>query len=167
MRSLTVYKVISYLLLPFGAFMGMMALISLLASLGNPAMLLVVFILGSVSIYVFTSFHFFQNGLIRRQALKLSLKDWIKVNGYVALFFSIMMIVQGYYVVFHPGLLEENFKTMEEMPFTQGTEKLDKNLVLKAATWFLYIFLFFCTLMFIHIVQSFRLIRQHPQVFSR
>jgi hypothetical protein len=167
MRSLTFYKIISYILLPFGAFMGMMALLLLLASLGNAAMLMLVFILGSVAIYVFTSFSFFQNGIVRNQALKHSLKDWIKVNGYVALFFSILMIVQGVYVLFHPSLLEENFKAMEDMALTQGAETLDKNLVLKAATGFLYFFIFFCSLLFIHIGQTFRLIKRYLQIFSR
>jgi hypothetical protein len=167
MKSLKIYQIISYLLLPFGAFMGMMALLFLMASLGNPAMLLIVFMLGSIAIYVFTSFHFFQNGLVRKQALKVSLKDWIKVNGYVALFFSIMTIVQGGYVVFHPEIIAENYKAMEEMGMAQPPGIMDKNLMIKAITWFLYLFIFFCLLLFIHVPRTFRLIRQQQDIFSR
>src|SRR5829696_2555663 len=99
MNRLSIYKIVTYLLLPIGSLLGLFTLIALLFALGNMAMLLSLFITGATVIYIFSSFVFLRKGIERSVVSKKFLKDLIKVNAYVALFFAIMGFMQGIMVL--------------------------------------------------------------------
>jgi hypothetical protein len=94
---LRAYRILTYILLPFGAIVGLLALISLTAALGNFAALLPAFVCGCTVIYLVTSFNFLQKGILLKQPQKPPHFDWIRVNGFVALFLGSLFIFQSIY----------------------------------------------------------------------
>lgn len=94
---LTAYRILTYLLLPFGAVLGLLAIISLSAALGNLAALLPAFVCGCTVIYLVTSFNFLHKGILLKSPQKPSQYDWIRVNGLVALFLGSLFIFQSIY----------------------------------------------------------------------
>jgi len=101
------YKVLSFILLPIGAFLGIVCLFALVSALGNISMLLPVFLVACIAIYIFSSFILVLNGMIKEKLCNASLKDWIKVNAYVSLFFAIMCVSNFVYLKTKPELMKE------------------------------------------------------------
>lgn len=95
MRSLKIFRILSYIMLPIGALFGLITLITLIPALMNPSMWLMLFLFSSIVIYTFTSFKFLNNGIERNARCKPSLKDWIKVNAYVSLVIGGMFFINA------------------------------------------------------------------------
>lgn len=95
MRSLKIFRILSYIMLPIGGLFGLIALLTLIPALVNPSMWLMLFLFASVVIYTFTSFTFLTKGIERNARCKPSLKDWIKVNAYVSLVMGGMFFINA------------------------------------------------------------------------
>ncbi len=165
MNSLTFYRIFSYILLVIGVFLGFFALIVLLFALSNPVFLISVFIIASVVIYSFTSFLFLVNGIDGQRYLKPKLKDWIKVNAYVAIFFVFMNIFQSISVITNPGLVNDALKQVTEMQKTASPLSADMmTKIVKAVVWFLLIY---AVILGSHISSTFRLLKQYSHLFEK
>jgi len=165
MKGLTIYRILTYILLPVAAILGFATLMALLIAIGNFALLLSVFISGATVIYVFSSFVFLQKGITKHLYLKHSLKDLVKVNGYVAIVFSVMGLIQGIAILTTPGLaktLVENMATMQA-----ATLKTSTNEILRMINGVLYFMLAFSALLFVHINFTFRYLKQYGDLFTR
>jgi hypothetical protein len=165
MKQLTVYRILSYILLPVAALLAFLTLLALIVSLGNVAMLFSAFITGATVIYIFSSFSFLQNGIDRQAACKPKLKDWIKVNGYVALFFAVMGLIQGIVVLSNPGatkMIMDNFMTMQATEL-KAPEMALMLKIMKAVLWFMVVF---SAILLFHISTTFKLLRQYKHVFG-
>jgi hypothetical protein len=92
-RQLTVFRVLTFILVPFAGLFGLMGLFALIVSLANPAALVSAFLMISFVIYTFTSLSFLTRGIDSGRPLKASLRDWIRVNAYVAAFMGIMSLL--------------------------------------------------------------------------
>jgi len=164
MKSLKIYQVISYILLPFGAFMGMCALFTLLLTLGNVILLFPVFLMGGTAVYIFASFNFLQNGLLRNQSLKHSFKDWIKVNGIVTLVFTALGITQAIILIAMPELLRESFDSMSKMmPVSQQISPASMAKIQSGTNYALLILFILLTF---HLISTFRLIKKYQHIFN-
>ena len=86
------YRIFSYILLVIAVFLGVLALLFLIASLGNAALLLSAFVITGVVLYSISSFLFLVNGIDGKQNLKARLKDLINVNGFVSIFFVLNIV---------------------------------------------------------------------------
>ena len=159
------YRILTYLLLPLGVLLGLLTLASLMASLANIAALLPTFICGATVIYIFTSFVFVQQGLVGRHSLKRSLYDWIRVNGFVALFLANLFIFQSIYFRNNPELneqLQAQFDAMADqvpagsMPDLQKVINMALNFMLAAGI-----------LLVTHILISFSYLKRYMGLFSR
>ena len=101
------YKVLSFILLPFGALIGIVSVFALFMALGNFALLLPLAITICTTIYIFASFFFVLTGIINKKQCKSSLKDWIKVNAYVTMFFATSCITNFIMIKTNPQLKAE------------------------------------------------------------
>ena len=63
MKSLTIYRIFSYILVTIAIILGFASLIALLIALSNPVLIISVFIIIAVVIYSFASFLFLNNGI--------------------------------------------------------------------------------------------------------
>jgi hypothetical protein len=120
------YRVLSYLLLPFALFLSFMAAILLLTAFGNISALLPLFIVTATVIYIFSSLTFIHRAILPSQPVKASLKDWIRVNAFVALSFGVLFIIQGIYLRGNEVFMEEVQRQMEAMTKQVGPEAMAK-----------------------------------------
>ncbi len=166
MQNLTFYRVLSYILLPIAGLFGLMAVIALLLSLVNPALLLGTFMLSAVVIYVFTSFSFYNKGVMSAKPCKSKLKDWIKVNAYVAIVFASLSLFQAVGLLSDPTILNEAIKQSTQMQQKMGAMTVAPELMLKVTKGILIFMMVFATLLVIHIIITFRLLKMYKHVFD-
>jgi hypothetical protein len=165
MNIIKVYRVASFILLPVGILLGLIAVIGLVVGLGNFAILLPAFICGATVVYIFASFSFLQKVVERQAVCKRSFKDVIKVNAFVALFFACLTLLNSILILFDPDatkLLLESMATMQQnLP-----QKTDPRLftgMLKGVTTFMIII---SLLIIFHTRISFRLLKQYEAYFK-
>ena len=95
MKQVQIFKVLTYLLIPIALLFGFMALLVLPTALANPALLLVVFIFSCITIYTFSSLRFVTTAINKAKNCNPSLKDWIKINGYISVGTAFMFLLNS------------------------------------------------------------------------
>ncbi len=163
MKNHTFYKITSYILLPVAALFGLFTLMLLLVAFANPPMLLPLFVVACVVIYVITSFKFLNRGIIKNNECKPGLKDWIKVNGYVAIVFATLMLIQTIAAIQQPDLMS---KALDETMAMQPNQQISKGMLMKMVTGIMYFFGVISVLLLIHIFSTFRLLKQYNHLFG-
>jgi hypothetical protein len=159
------YRLLTYLLLPLGLLFLFLTIASLLAATGNIAALLPAFLCGATVIYIGASFQFLHKGILDNQPLQPSLWDWIRVNGFVALFIGSLFLFQSIYFRDNPELTEQLKAQLDAMPEEVETDKLPD--LTSIVSWVLN-FMFICgVLIIIHIFLGFTLLRKYAHLFSR
>lgn len=162
---LTAYRIITYILLPFGAIIGLLAFISILAALGNIAALLPAFVCGCTVIYLVTSFNFLHKGILLKSPQKPSQYDWIRVNGLVAIFLASLFIFQSIYFRGNTELNETVQAQVEAMvEEMQAGEVPD---VKKIVNWVLNFMLVSGILLNAHILLSFLYLKKFAGLFGK
>ena len=99
-KQLTVFRILTFILLPIASLFGVMDLMILPSALANPAILLIVFVLAAFVIYTFTSLRFLTKGIDIGRPCKPSLRDWIRVNAFASSFMGIMFLMNALSVFF-------------------------------------------------------------------
>jgi hypothetical protein len=156
------YRILSYLLLPVALFMGIVSLVGLLMAFGNLPLLLPVFLTACTTIYIVAAFMFLQKGIEAGKPCKPSLRDWIRANAFVCLFFCFSLILQSFYLLRQPQLIGE---MLEKAAAMQGAA-LPADQMLKYMKGVLIFMLVLGIAMIVHIVMSFRLLRSYAVVFG-
>ncbi len=164
MSTVNIYKILSFILLPIGALLGLICLIGLLVAIGNPSILLPLSLLICTVIYIISSFIFLQNGLIGGRKCSTSLKDWIKVNAYVSLFFASMSVVQFITLIFHPTLLQQFID--QSMAMQKSLPPDAAALMPKLLKGVMYFFLTFGVILMAHIALSLNFLKQYTSMFD-
>lgn len=164
MKSLLLYRIFSYFLLIIAVILGIAALFALLLALSNPPLLLSVFVIVAVVIYSIVSFLFLINGLDGQRQQQPRLRDWIKVNAYVAVVFVVMNIFQSVAVLQNPAVLSEAVSQVSTIQQTKTPLSPAMMLkVMKAVVWFL---LFYALILGFHISLTFRYLKQYSSLFG-
>ncbi|MFT3843758.1 MAG: hypothetical protein QM725_01800 [Lacibacter sp.] len=164
MKGLLIYRIASFIIVIVAAFLGFASLFALLMALGNPALLLSVFVIVAVVIYSFTSFIFLIKGIDGRNQLQPKLKDWIKVNAYVAIVFVFMNIFQSITIISNPVILNEALKQISAVQKTAAPVSMDVMIkIVKAVIWFLLVY---AIILGMHISATFRLLKQYAHLFE-
>jgi hypothetical protein len=158
---LTVYRILSYLLLPVAALFGLATLVGLLLALGNFSVLLSVFACGATTIYIIASFMFLQRVVESKQTVKRSLRDWVRANAFVAVFFSVLMVVQSVVLLAKPELMQagvQQMAQMQQMPMPPET-------IMKTMKGTMLAMQAIGIVLLVHIGMGFRLLRLHQSQF--
>lgn len=158
------YKVISYIFLPIAALFGLMTIVMLLIVLANPVTLLPVFMFACVVIYIFSSFIFLQKGMIGGRMCKASLREWIKVNAYVSIGFAVLSLTQSISGLFNSATIQafmQDASTMQKKIPTLST-----NFFINIFKGVLYFMLVFSTLLIVHILHTFKLLKVFSSMFQ-
>lgn len=159
-----IYRIFSYILLIVAAFIGIGVLAGFFIALPNPALLLNIFIAAAVVMYSISSFLFSINGIDGKKQLKTGMKDFIRANGFIALFFCIMNLFQSISVIMNPGVLNE---AVTQLPQMKTGQQLPKEMILKVLKVTMWFLLFYSILLFVHIQISFRLLKQYAHLFGQ
>jgi membrane protease YdiL (CAAX protease family) len=164
MKPLTIYRIFSYILIIIALFLGLAVVLALFLALANPALLLNVFVAAAVVMYSISSFLFLINGIDGKKNQKLGIKDFIRVNAFVAIVFAVMNIFQASTVIMNPSVLNEAIAKMPNLTTANQTIPIGLILkVMKAIMWFL---LLYSIVLLVHIQLSFRYLKQFVHLFS-
>jgi hypothetical protein len=151
-----IFKILTYLLLPIGFFFGMMGVMMLVIAISNPQILLPLFLMVCFAIYIFTSFRFTQV-ISAGQPLTQRLRDWMRVNGYVCIFMSLIFLLNAAAISFLPDqkLLEMIQPTIDNMGSLAGGITAEQ-MVSKLRS-FSFFLLAMSSFLLLHILLNFRL----------
>lgn len=164
MRSLLLYRILSYALLIVAGFLALMLLAALPAALANPVLLLFVFLMACVIIYSYSSWRFLSQAIDKHQYCKPRLRDLIKVNSYFALGIGLLFVLQGISLMADPNLSEDAAnQAMANIPAEANFSKDD---VLKLLRFMERFFLIYGFVLVTHIFLTWRLLRQHRDAFD-
>jgi hypothetical protein len=164
MKNLIIYRIITYILLFIGAFLAFGVLTSLPGALANPVALLPLFLIACVIIYTYCSWRFLIKGIDRNLPCKPSLRDLIKVNGYISVVLGSLFLFQMIVVMTQPTLIDgvlEQVKTAQP----EGTLMSDEAL-LKWVRVTLAFLLAYSALLIVHTFLTFRLVKEYREVFD-
>ncbi len=166
MKKITTYKILTFILLPFAAHFGISILGILPMAIANPGLLFVVFMMACFPVYVVCSMIFLVKGIMNNQTLKLSLKDWIRVNGYGTLIYSILVFIGTAIFMFAKNnfLMPLINQILSSAPFNQSgytAEGLLKTIKITAG-----VFGLLSVIIFIHLYLSFFLLKKYQQLFG-
>jgi hypothetical protein len=164
MVLLNLYKVLSFILLPIGCYIALGSISAILFAIGNPALLLFLFVLTCVPIYIFTSFMFVFNGLIKSKPCKSTLKDWIKINGFISILFSAILILVFVVLINHPEVhiqLISQINTMQKS-IQSSSPTITANQLLESA----YAGIAFGIVLLVHIYLSYTFIKAKGNLFE-
>ena len=161
------YRILSYLLLPVAVLFSFFGLALLLMAMGTLAALLPLFLVASTVIYIITSFMFMQRGVLAGQPLKHSLRDWVKVNAYVALFFAISSLSQSVAFISNPQLMQQALEQANAMAATMqeanpAIKMPDMAAVMKGVLWVMTII---SAVLLTHIFMGLSLLRRYANLF--
>ena len=167
MKNITLYTILSYILFPFAALFGLISIVTIFLAFVNPGVLLPVFMMSAVVIYTICSFIFLQKGIKHAKPCKAGLKDWIKVNAYVAIGFSSVVFVQSVGILSHPSQLKELLEQTMEMQKTTLPPQVSFVMLINIMKGTFLIMSIFSAILAIHIFISFRLLKIYNYVFDK
>ena len=166
MKQLTLFRILTFILIPLAVIFGLIDFLMLTAALANPAMLLPVFALAAFVIYTFSSLRFLTKGIDIEKPCQPSLKDWIRVNAFVSTFLGIMLFMNTLTIFFMSDqmlkqTLEQILEKQVNVPPMLNIELFLK--MMKLAAWFM---LFISVILLSHIFINFRLLKQYKYLFQ-
>ncbi|MDD2792522.1 MAG: hypothetical protein PHD73_05030 [Sediminibacterium sp.] len=168
MSQLTIFRILTFILIPVAMLFGILDLFILIMALSaNPAMLLIVFAMACFVIYVFTSVRFLLQGIGNERQLNASLKDWIKVNAYGTLFISVMFLMNSAAAFY---INEVNLRQMLSEMIAQQPEvagKISLDYFIRLFRVISGIMLVVSLLAIIHVMINFRLLRRYDHLFGK
>jgi hypothetical protein len=166
MKQLTIFRILTFILLPLAAIFGVIDLVMLAIALSNPSMLFPVFTMASFVIYTFVSLRFLTKGIDIEKPCNPSLRDWIRVNAFVSAFMGTMLLMNTITIFFMSDAMLR--QTLEQILEKQVNVSPLLNLALfvkmmKMAAWFM---LFISLILLSHIFINFRLLKQFKHLFQ-
>ena len=166
MQKNTLYKILTCILLPFAALFGFFSLIMFFIGLANPVILLPVFIMACFCIYTISCLIFLVKGIDRQQQCKPSLKDWIKVNGYVTAVMGMMSLINSFSVLFYSK--STLIKLAGELLAAQPVKP--QGITVEAIAGMMavlsYVMLVFSIVLLIQLFINFKLLRKYSYLFA-
>lgn len=166
MKQLTVFRILTFILVPFAAFFALMDILIILASLSNPGFLLFAFIISSFVIYCFVSLKFLTKSIDIEKPCSASLRDWIRVNAFVSLFMGTMFVLNALSIFYTSDTdlkqyLSHFLETQPNVPSVLNPELFLT--MMKAVAYFI---LFLGIVLIVHIRLNFRLMKKFGYLFE-
>jgi hypothetical protein len=167
MKNLLIYyRAVSYIIIVIAGLFAFVDLFSILVALSNPAVLINIFILTAVIIYSFASFVFLTKGIQKKQQCKASLKDWIKVNAYVAVVFGLLALVQGVLFFASPASMADAVKQVNMMMEKTNQPGASAQMVISMMKSMLFCMIIYAALLLSHVFITLRLVKDYAALFG-
>lgn len=168
MKNIALYRILSYILLPFGGLFAMIALFGILVALSNPILLLNIFFIACVALYIFSSFIFLNKAIIRQTRCKPFLKDFVRVNAFVSIFVAALSIFNSVAILIKPQILKLATQQMLSMQasLATGAGGLNEAALLNAFKGVTIFIGVLCILLLAHALLSLRFLKLFKHAFS-
>jgi hypothetical protein len=167
MKLLSIYRILTYILLPIIALIGIVDIFIFFLALANPIMLLGVFILACVVIYSISAFIFLRKGIDQTKPCNPNLKDWIRVNAFVTLVFVFQGLIEAVMKILNPALLKQTvtdvYAMQQQMMPSNATEATMLGMM-KTAVW---VSVALSILILSHVILTFRLLKTNNYIFHK
>lgn len=93
--------------------------------------------------------------LQQQQPVKARLKDWTRVNGIVAIVFSIIIIIDVAFLIRNPQL------------YIDAVKNLGMEVPVKKITGFFWVMLVYAIILLTHVLWTFSLMKKHKEYFVK
>ncbi len=164
MKNLVPYRIISYILLFIAAFLSMAVFTSMIGALANPVALLPLFLVACIIIYTYCSWRFLVRGIDRDMPCSNTLRDLIRINGYITLVLAGMGLFQMIVIMANPEMIE---LVIEQARAAQPAGREMSEDMLRQMTKYTLAFLLGYTLLLVlHSIISLRLLKQYQYLFE-
>lgn len=164
--ELTIFRILTFILLPISAFFGCMGLMLFFIALSNPTQLFPLFLIAAFVVYIFSSLRFLTRHIDRNQPAKASLRDWIRVNGFATILMAVMSLISAA-ILLTAGddKIRETVTTALETQSTPSPMINEEAMigVFKSAVWFMLVL---SSLLLVHIVLCFRTLKRYRYLFT-
>ncbi|OIQ93216.1 hypothetical protein GALL_248310 [mine drainage metagenome] len=166
MKIESVYRILFLILLPVAGLFAFVDFFAIMAALVQPALWISVFIVACMVIYIYTSYRFFTTGIQQAKPCKHSLKDLIKVNAFVSIFFVVMSYVQTIVLLTQPTLIKTMMIQLLAQQQTNMPPGATADTFVSMMKGILYFLAVISTILLLHIGISFRLLKKYKHVFD-
>lgn len=167
MTNLTLYRILTFILLPFALLLGGIGFFMLLMALANPQLLLQVFMVAAFVIYTFASMRLLGRHIEPAKPAKTALRDWIRVNGVVTGVMALSSLLSFVSTVsMSPAELKATYDRMAELQ-PQMPTLMNANFYASMMKVAAYVSLVFGATTLTHIVMSFRLLKKYAHLFRQ
>ncbi|QEC69668.1 hypothetical protein FRZ67_21055 [Panacibacter ginsenosidivorans] len=146
-----IYRILSFIVTVFCSLLAMITLFGIMMAFSNPAVLFQCFLMAGVVLYGWFANRFFAYVVIGKRQMSKKQKDWLQVNAIVAFIFSLMGVVSCIAIITNPDQLNELIKQIPSE--TEITIKTFLNIS--------YGLLVICSLLLVHIVWTYLLLRNN------
>ena len=111
------------------------------------------FMIISVILYSWFSFRFRREVMQRHLEVSRSLRDWVRVNGFVSIFFSVLTVMNILYLLQNPN------------QFAEALKNYHVAIDMKSLTGFFYAMLAYGVFLLTHILWTFALMKKNERFF--
>ena len=157
-----IYQILSFIINVVGIFILMALFFILPLSLAAPAMWFPTFILAAIILYTWFSGRFRHKVLQKQEAVQPSLRDWIRVNGFVAIFFCFLNIPTTIAVLMSPL----RFADAMRETLKQFGEKYEQSFKPENLTAASIVMLIYFIVLLVHVLWTFSLMKKHRNFFQ-
>jgi len=157
-----VFRILSFILLPIAIIIGVVDTLAITMAIANPQMLLPVFVLAAVVMYVLSSIRFHRNAVLEGKTFSKKTKDFIKVNAYVTLGFSILSLVQGVTVLISKKAMKEVIESYSQISVANHISSGSAQSIIYVSLSFSIAISF---IIIAHILLSFKFLKQNENKF--
>lgn len=152
-----IYRILSVFINIIGVFITICLVIIVPIFITAPALWLPMFLIIAVVLYTFFSNKFRRQVLIRKEIVNHGLRDWIRVNGFVAIFFSLLNIPAIINLIRDPAAYFEATKEFA----SQFGQKADQTFTTNNLHVLTTVTLAYLVALFIHVFWTFSLLRKY------
>ncbi|HEX5152026.1 MAG TPA: hypothetical protein VFW07_11300 [Parafilimonas sp.] len=162
--KLTIYRILSFLLVPMAILFAMGVLPFLSAAFANPAMLFPLFLIACIVIYSFASLNFLIKGIDGKRNLRRSSKDWIKVNAIVSIVFALLIMIECVVFLMYPEMMQRLVNQTKQIAGSDfRLREADYGNYFRITSYF---FLAYAIVLVIHIIMSFQYLKMYNYLFQ-
>jgi hypothetical protein len=154
-KGLVVYRILSVIVNLISALMAFNLIAMIPMVLHNPAALLICAIMLCVVLYAWHAHRFFVLVIMKNQPSTHKHRDWIRVNSIVSLIFGGLIILSSIGMLLDPKPLVDSMKAMYGNMIT-----------LKLAKALLWYMISFSTVLVIHILWTYSLLKKYKAYFE-
>ncbi|MBV9962363.1 MAG: hypothetical protein JO072_08955 [Parafilimonas sp.] len=160
--KLTIYRIITFLLLPMAFLFAIAFMVLLRAAFANPPLFFSLFFAAAIAIYTFASLNFLIRGIDGKKLLGRSSKEWLIVNAIVSIIYAILAILQRFLIALDSSAVQQ-FASMIKK---NGQLNIPEAQIIRFINGILYFVFAYGIVLFTHIILSFQYVKQYKYLFQ-
>lgn len=149
-----VYRILSAILHVFAIMVGCSLVFNIRMLLAVSGNLLMYFVLIAIILYTWFSNRFYKRVVLQQQEVQESLKHLVRVNGIVAIIYSILLILMSAVVVQNPARF---FQSLQSVHLPVSIAAIKTAMLLVAG---------YALILLVHVVWTFRLMKRYAIFFQ-